>query len=158
MLKSPHTNWSVLSGEESSSSSSESGEDLHKHAREAASESTQSLLQNSSTERTEIRPTAMNKLRPPSPMWFSGNLADNWKRFKQSFEIYLAASGAGQGDEKLQTQIFLHVIGDDALHIYNSFHIEPNELKLATVMEKFETYFVPVMHVNVSVSMYTGRL
>lgn len=88
------------------------------------------------------------KLSPPSPMQFSGNLADNWKCFKQRFEIYLAASGAGQGDEKKQAQIFLHVIGEDALDIYNSFQIAPNDLKLPTLLEKFEDYFVPTKNIT----------
>ncbi len=35
--------------------------------------------------------TVMEKLNPPSPMQLVGNLADNWKRFKQRFNIYLAA-------------------------------------------------------------------
>lgn len=139
------------SGEEklsSSSSSSESGEEFGETESELVPESPLYSLQNSSSERTSRRPTVMEKLSPPSPMQFSGNLADNWKRFKQRFEIYLAASGAGQGDEKVQAQIFLHVIGEDALDIYNSFHIEPDELKLDTVMEKFETYFVPTKNIT----------
>lgn len=44
-------------------------------------------------------------LSPPTPTQLTGNLADNWKRFKQRFNIYLAASGAG-GDDKLKASIF----------------------------------------------------
>ena len=84
----------------------------------------------------------MDKLGPPSPMQFSGNLADNWKRFKRRFEMYLAASRAGQGNEKLQGQIFLHVTGEDMLDIYNSFQIAPSDLKLPALLKKLEDYFV----------------
>lgn len=49
----------------------------------------------------------------------------------------------------MQAQIFLHVIGEDALDIYHSFHIEPNKLKRDTVMEKSETYFVPTKHITI---------
>ena len=134
--------------EENSSVSTEdeSGEDLGAHG-EVEPETTRSQVQqNSSVERTE---RVMDvKLSPPSPMQFSGNLADNWKRFKQRFEIYLAASGAGHGDEKLQAQILLHVIGEDVLDIYNSFQIAPDDLKLPTLLNKFEEYFVPTKNIT----------
>lgn len=82
----------------------------------------------------------MDKLSPPTPMQLIGNLADNWKRFKQRFNIYLAASGAGGNDEKLKASIFLHVIGEDALDIYNSFQLDEANLTLNVLMAKFEDY------------------
>lgn len=45
----------------------------------------------------------MEKVSPPSQMQSTGNLADNWKRFKQRFNIYLAASGVGGEDEKKES-------------------------------------------------------
>lgn len=65
-----------------------------------------------------------DKLSPASSMHLTGNLADNWKRFKQRFNIYLAASGAGGDDEKLKAHIHLHVMGEDALDIYNNFQLD----------------------------------
>lgn len=41
------------------------------------------------------RRSVMERLSPPTSMQLTGNLADNWKWFKQRFNIYLAASGAG---------------------------------------------------------------
>lgn len=81
-------------------------------------------------------------------MQLTGNLADNWKRFKQRFNIYLAASGAGSGDEKLKANILLHVIGEDALDIYNSFQLDEANLTLADLMTKFEEYFVPTQNIT----------
>ncbi|XDV46932.1 hypothetical protein PO909_016734 [Leuciscus waleckii] len=72
----------------------------------------------------------MEKLNPPSPMQLVGNLAYNWKRFKQRFNIYLTASGAGGEDKKLKASIFLQVIGEDALDIYNSFQLDEAILTL----------------------------
>lgn len=45
----------------------------------------------------------MEKLNPASPMQLVSNLAENWKRFKQRFNIYFAASGAGGDDEKVKS-------------------------------------------------------
>ncbi|XP_061887621.1 uncharacterized protein K02A2.6-like isoform X2 [Entelurus aequoreus] len=90
----------------------------------------------------------MEKLSPPSPMLLNANLADNWKRFKQRFNIYLAASGAGADNEKLKAHILLHVIGEDALDIYNSFQLDEANLTLEQLMTKFEEYFVPRQNVT----------
>lgn len=90
----------------------------------------------------------MDKLSPPTSMQLTGNLADNWKRFKQRFNIYLAASGAGGDDEKLKAHILLHVIGEDALDIYNSFQLNEANLTLTELMTKFEEYFVPRQNVT----------
>lgn len=35
------------------------------------------------------RRAVMNRLSPPTSMQLTGNLADNWKRFKQRFNIYI---------------------------------------------------------------------
>ena len=35
----------------------------------------------------------MDKLEPPRSLILMGNLAENWRRFKQQFEIYQIASG-----------------------------------------------------------------
>lgn len=94
------------------------------------------------------RRVVMDKLNPPSCMQLTGNLADNWKRFKQRFNIYLAASGAGGNDEKLKASIFLHVIGEDALDIYDSFQLNEANLMLTALMDKFEEYFVPKQNVT----------
>ncbi|KAL7382234.1 hypothetical protein ABVT39_019031 [Epinephelus coioides] len=84
-----------------------------------------------------------NLITPLSSMQFDGNLVDNWKRFKQRFNIYLAASGAGGDDNKKKASILLHVIGGQALEIYNSFQLNEAELTLNVLMDKFEENFVP---------------
>ena len=43
--------------------------------------------------------------------------------------------------EKLKASIFLHIIGEDALDIYNSFQLDEASLTLTTLMTKFEEYF-----------------
>ena len=48
----------------------------------------------------------------------------------------------------MQAQILLHVIGKDALDIFNSFQIEDENLKLSTVVAKFEAYFIPTNNIT----------
>ena len=89
-------------------------------------------------------------LSQPIPLDLTGNLAENWKRFKQRFELYNVASGMSLKDDKSQTSMFLHVIGDGALDIYNTFVFESSgdEMKLEKVMEKFESYCMPKRNVT----------
>ena len=47
----------------------------------------------------------------------------------------------------MKAQILLHVIGEDALDIYNSFQIKDEDFKLSTVMDKFEAYYVPTKNI-----------
>ncbi|MES9881309.1 MAG: hypothetical protein ABW185_10555 [Sedimenticola sp.] len=75
-------------------------------------------------------------------MALSGNIVDNWKKFKQRFQIYLEASGASE--QKTQACIFLHVVGDDALEVYNNFDFQDgDELKLDKILKKFDDYCTP---------------
>jgi hypothetical protein len=50
-----------------------------------------------------------------------GDMATSWKRFKQRFNLYLVASGYAEKPEKIQCSLFLHLIGEDALDVYNTF-------------------------------------
>ena len=52
-----------------------------------------------------------------------GNLAENFKEWIQSFELYLTATGIEEKAEKVQVATFLHVAGPDAQRVYNTFNI-----------------------------------
>jgi hypothetical protein len=80
----------------------------------------------------------MDVLKSPSPLSLSENVAENWKRFIQRVQLYLTATGSAAKDEKIQASIFLHVIGDEALEVYNTFTFEQDEdkLKLTAIVKK----------------------
>lgn len=52
----------------------------------------------------------MDGLTPPTGFRFDGNVAENWRLFKQRFNLYLMASGAKDKESDVQTSIFWHVI------------------------------------------------
>jgi hypothetical protein len=52
----------------------------------------------------------MDELDPPKSLIVTGNLAENWRRFKQQFEIYLIASGLDEKDGKVQAMALLHLL------------------------------------------------
>ena len=52
---------------------------------------------------------------PPQPLMLSGNFRENWRRWEQRFQIYMAASGAESKPEKAKTAILLHALGEEAI-------------------------------------------
>ena len=63
----------------------------------------------------------MDKLPPPPGLQLTGNVSDNWAKFRQKLEIYFEATGAAGKAERVKTSILLHVIGEEALELYNTF-------------------------------------
>ena len=87
----------------------------------------------------------MDSFKPPAALSLQGNPSENWRRWIQRFDLYLTASGKIKEDEKVQCAILLHVIGEEALEIYNTFKFatgeDPN--KISVLKKKFEDYVNP---------------
>ena len=79
----------------------------------------------------------MDKLNPPEQLSLEGNVAENWRKWKQQFKLFSAASGLSDKDEKVQSATLLHVAGPDALEIYNTFSwdTEGDENKVEKIKE-----------------------
>ena len=60
-------------------------------------------------------------MEPLDPLRLDGNISENWKKWKQRWLLYSKASGAGEKEESVQCAIFLHMIGEPALDVYESF-------------------------------------
>ena len=77
----------------------------------------------------------------PSLLILEGNVAENWRRFKQKFEIYLVASGHDKKTKKEKTCILLNLAGEQAIEIYNTFaYVEDESEDIDVVIRKFEEY------------------
>ena len=93
----------------------------------------------------------MDSLPPPAALSLTGVVAQNFKQFKQAFNIYMIATGLDKKDKKIQANILLHVIGPDAVKVYNGFTwaiaqgVNPAEDKEdpAQILQKFEDYCTP---------------
>ena len=85
----------------------------------------------------------MEAFKPPGALALEGNLAENWRRWVQLFDLYLRASGKDSEEEQVQCAVLLHLIGKEALEIYSTFRFatgeDPN--KIAYLKKKFEDYF-----------------
>ena len=55
------------------------------------------------------------------PLNLSGNLSKNFKKFIQRWNIYSLATGTNTKDEQTKCAIFLFMVGEEAIEIYNTF-------------------------------------
>lgn len=87
----------------------------------------------------------MNNLKAPDPLKMDGNMSENYRRWVQRLELYLTATGISAKDESIQIATFLHVIGPEALEVYNTFKFDRPEdaQKLDNVKAKFKAYCNP---------------
>ncbi|KAL4719961.1 hypothetical protein ACJJTC_001379 [Scirpophaga incertulas] len=77
----------------------------------------------------------------PKELSVSGDLAENWRQFRQSLEIFLLASGLTNTDSERKLAILLNVIGEHGLKIYNNFNL--SNATYENVLEEFQRYCEP---------------
>ena len=92
----------------------------------------------------------MDQLSPPEALSLDGNVAENWRRWKQRFEIFSLASGLSEKATGVQAATFLHVAGPEALEVYNTFSwtTADDKNKVDKIMEKFDQYCNPRKNVT----------
>ena len=81
----------------------------------------------------------------PVGLSMDGDVAGNWRKFKQRFNNYLIASGYSEKADKVKASLFLHLVGDDAVEVFKTFEFaDPGDQeKLDKIMDKFEAYCAP---------------
>lgn len=82
---------------------------------------------------------------PPALKLEGGNLEEAWKVWLQKFDLFLLASRSDELPEKIQVAMFLSAIGDQGLHVFNTFKFDPEEDKdkINAVKAKFKDYCSP---------------
>ncbi|KAL3273402.1 hypothetical protein HHI36_014848 [Cryptolaemus montrouzieri] len=80
----------------------------------------------------------MDGLRIPPVMDFSGNVAKNWSTCLQTFRNFMTASERKELKEEVQIAIFLNLIGDEGVEIYNTFKLATEKVKLDDVIVTFK--------------------
>ena len=86
----------------------------------------------------------MDSFHKPSALSFDGNTSENWRRFKQQFDIYITASASEKKGNEVKIAILLNFAGEDAIEVFNTFQFaEGDANKLDKVLEKFEQYCNP---------------
>ena len=80
----------------------------------------------------------------PAKLEFEGNVAENYRRFRQQFEIYMAATGlnATSVPKKKQPAILLNIAGEEAIEVFNTFTFAEDNDKddPEAILAKFQNY------------------
>lgn len=85
--------------------------------------------------------------RPPEPLQLDGNIAENWKKFSQKIDNFMIAAGFSTKPDDKKLAVFLNLIGDDALDLYNTFDFGTQVKTLELVKNKFDEYCLPKKNV-----------
>lgn len=101
----------------------------------------------------------MDKIQPPGTLSFAGNVAENWRKWKKRFELYSTASGIDAKDQKIQSATLLHVAGEEALEIYNTFTWDKDgdDKNIDAIKAKFEAYCNPRKNVTWERHLFNTR-
>ncbi|KAL4708241.1 hypothetical protein ACJJTC_013810 [Scirpophaga incertulas] len=75
------------------------------------------------------------------PLCVDGNVAENWRKWRQRYCIFCDANGINTFSEQKQIAILLNLIGEDGLEIYNSFGLDRKELTFNALLERFDQKF-----------------
>ena len=78
----------------------------------------------------------------PKPIQEGADLANQWARFKEEFELFLTATEKGSSDDKVKVAIMLRCIGPRGNDIFKTFAFTGDESKdkYADVVEKFDSF------------------
>ncbi|XP_044176794.1 uncharacterized protein LOC122959528 [Acropora millepora] len=98
-------------------------------------------------------------ITPPKPLDVSGNVADNWKQFKQVWKNYSIITNLSAQSEECRLALFLHCIGPEALKIYNGMQFANDEERgsLAAMLEKFDEFTIGEVNKTYERYIFNGR-
>lgn len=88
----------------------------------------------------------METFKPPGEFSFiSGNVAENWRIWRQKFENYMLATERDMKPDKTKIAILLNLLGDEGAAIYNTFEYAEGKSaeKFDDVIKNFTEYCVP---------------
>ena len=96
----------------------------------------------------------------PSQISFEGNVAENWRRFKQKYEIFVVASGYEKKSNKEKCCMLLNLAGEQAIEVYNTFTYDEKEEQddPAVLIEKFEAYCNPKRNITYERHLFNTRM
>ena len=99
-----------------------------------------------------------SQTRLPEPLVLTGNIAENWKRFRQEFEIYLLSSEKNEKKDEVKIALLLNCGGRELLDVYNTIPLDEDDKKVyKTLMEKFQGHFEPKKNVTYERYIFNSR-
>ena len=96
--------------------------------------------------------------QPDELVLLTGNIAENWRKFRQEFELYMIASGHDGKPEKQKVALLLHVARKQAIDVFNTFALtEEQKADYDVVVQRFEIYCSPKTNETYERYMFNSR-
>ena len=104
-------------------------------------------------------PPPVQGIKPPQPLVVGPNIEKDWKLFQQKWSNYSVITNLSRQSRAYQVALLLHTLGDDALKIYNGFHVDTPEDQrtMAEVIAKFQELAVEEVNETYERFMFNRR-
>lgn len=97
---------------------------FEKHRRRFFTSTNITIVRDPLNEKERIKRIKMSDhLRQVDKLKLDGNMSENWRRFKRSFDIFMNASGIIGKSESTKINTFLNAIGEDAVEVFDTFEL-----------------------------------
>lgn len=73
--------------------------------------------------------STMDYIKKVEKLQMEGNMAENWRIFKQNFEIFCIAAELDKKSDPVKVAVLLNAVGPEAVEVFNSFNIEEEKKK-----------------------------
>lgn len=98
-------------------------------------------------------------MRVPPALSFEGNVKENWKKWRQRFEVYLVATDLKSKSDERKIAVLLHVAGEEAMEKYETFGLSDEQKKsLDEVYKAFEEFCTPKVNESVERHFFFSRV
>ncbi|XP_055909785.1 uncharacterized protein LOC129944405 [Eupeodes corollae] len=80
----------------------------------------------------------------PNSLLLDGNIKENWRKFKNTWDIYTVASKTNKENEEVQVARFLSCAGEQAIEMFSTIPLSTeSRQKIEPVINAFQNYCVP---------------
>lgn len=103
-------------------------------------------------------PVHMDFIRKVDKLCLEGNVAENWRVFKQNFDIFATAIELDAKKQEVQVAIFLNTIGPEAVEVFNTLNLSTeNAAKYEEVIKAFSEFCKPKKNEVYETYMFFNR-
>ena len=112
-----------------------------------SADSSPSVAQENAAAPVVLSHAIQSNLPVPSRLDTRGNIAENWKRWKQVCDFFEIASRLNQQENQVRVATFITCIGSDVLEVYNSlpFESDKDKMIMSKVLELMEKHCIGQM-------------
>ena len=91
---------------------------------------------------------ATYQIPSPDQVNCNGDIATNWKTFRESYEDYIVATGLDQKDKIIQVATLKSLMGIECKKILKRLQLSEDEMKdPKTILDKLQDHFLPVRNI-----------